>query len=58
MQYISRIDKIGVEMCTVIWSTVRGCIQKFPNWVDNETNTNNNKHSLRSNTKDYGGKTH
>jgi hypothetical protein len=36
---------------------IRGCIQKFPNWVDNEIN-NNNKHSLRSNTKDYGGKTH
>jgi hypothetical protein len=38
-------------------STVRGCIQTFPNWVDNEIN-NNNKHSLRSNTKGYGGKTH
>jgi hypothetical protein len=32
-------------------------IQKFPDWVDNEIN-NNNKHSLRSNTKVYGGKTH
>jgi hypothetical protein len=30
--------------------------QKFPDWVDNEIN--NNKHSLRSNTKGYGGKTH
>jgi hypothetical protein len=28
---------------------MRGCIQKFPDWVDNEIN-NNNKHSLRSNT--------
>jgi hypothetical protein len=37
-------------------STVRGCIQKFPDWVDNEIN--NNKHSLRSNMKGYGGKTH
>jgi hypothetical protein len=35
----------------------RGCIQKFPDWVDNEIN-NNNKHSLRSNTKGYGGETH
>jgi hypothetical protein len=35
---------------------LRRCIQKFPDWVDNEIN--NNKHSLRSNTKDYGGKTH
>jgi hypothetical protein len=40
---------------------VWGCIQKFPDWVDNDThnnNNNNNKHSLRSNTKGYGGKTH
>jgi hypothetical protein len=35
---------------------IRGCIQKFPDWVDNEIN--NNKHLLRSNTKGYGGKTH
>jgi hypothetical protein len=35
---------------------IRGCIQKFPDWVvDNEIN-NSNKHSLRSNTKGYGGK--
>jgi hypothetical protein len=32
------------------------CIQKFPDWVDNEIN--NNKHLLRSNTKGYGGKNH
>jgi hypothetical protein len=31
-------------------------IQKFPDRVDNEIN--NNKHSLRSNTKGYGGKMH
>jgi hypothetical protein len=40
---------------------IRGCIQKFPDWVDNEINNknnNNNKHSLRSNAKDYGGKIH
>jgi len=36
---------------------LRGCIQKFPDWVDNEIN-DNNKHSLRSNTKCYGGKIH
>jgi hypothetical protein len=35
---------------------VQEYIQKFPDWVDNEIN--NNKHSLRSNTKDYGGRTH
>jgi hypothetical protein len=36
---------------------VRGCIQKFPDWFDNEIYAYNNKHSLRSNTKYYGGKT-
>jgi hypothetical protein len=36
--------------------SVRGCIQKFPYWVDNEIN--NNQHSLRSNAKGFGGKTH
>jgi hypothetical protein len=36
---------------------VRGCVQKFPDSVDNEIH-NNNKHSFRSNTKDYGNKTH
>jgi hypothetical protein len=30
---------------------LRGCIQKFPDWV-------NNKHSLKGSTKGYGGKTH
>jgi hypothetical protein len=37
---------------------VRGCIQKFPDCVDNEIYVHNNKHSLRSNTKCYGGETH
>jgi hypothetical protein len=37
---------------------LRGCIQKFQDWVDNEIQAYNNKHSLRSNTKGYGGKTH
>jgi hypothetical protein len=36
---------------------VHVCIQKFPDWVDNEIN-NNNKHSLRSNTKEFGGRSH
>jgi hypothetical protein len=37
-----------------------GCIQNFPDWVDNKinNNNNNNKLSLRSNTKGYGGKPH
>jgi hypothetical protein len=37
---------------------MRGYIQKFPDWVCNEIYASNNKHSLRSNTKGYGGKTH
>jgi hypothetical protein len=37
---------------------IRGCTQKFPDWVDNEIYAYNNKHSFRSNTKGYGGKTH
>jgi hypothetical protein len=37
---------------------LRGCIQKFPDWVDNEIYAYNNKHSFRSETKVYGGKTH
>jgi hypothetical protein len=43
-----------------LYRSVRGCVQKSPDWVDNEINNNNNKdkHSLRSNTKGYGGKTH
>jgi hypothetical protein len=35
-----------------------GYIQKFPDWVDNEIYAYNNKQSMRSNTKGYGGKTH
>jgi hypothetical protein len=33
---------------------IRGCIQNFPDWVDNEIYT----YSLRSNAKGYGDKTH
>jgi hypothetical protein len=40
----------------VKFHSLRGCIQKFPDRVNNEMNNNNN-HSLRSNTKAYGGKT-
>jgi hypothetical protein len=36
---------------------IRGYIQKFPDGVDNEIN-NNNKNSLRTNTKCYGGEIH
>jgi hypothetical protein len=37
---------------------IRRYNQKFPDWVDNEIYAYNNKHTLRSNTKGYGGKTH
>jgi hypothetical protein len=39
------------------WFVLRGCIQKFPDWVDNEIYAYNNRHSLRSNTKGCGGRT-
>jgi hypothetical protein len=39
--------------------SIRRYTEKFPDYVDNEINeNNNNKHSFRSNTKSYGGKTH
>jgi len=37
---------------------IRGCIQKFPDWVDKEMYSYLWYCSLRSNTKGYGGKTH
>jgi hypothetical protein len=43
---------------TVSFLTAGGCIQKFPERVDNEIYAYNNKHSLRNNTKGYVGKTH
>jgi hypothetical protein len=36
----------------------RGCIQKFPDWVDNEIYAYLWYYSLRSNTKGYDVKTH
>jgi hypothetical protein len=36
---------------------IPGCIQKFPDGINNEIHNNSNKHSLRSNTKGYGGQT-
>jgi hypothetical protein len=49
-------------MCVCVYvyrhTYTHGYIQKFPDWVDDEIYAYNNKHSLRSNTKGYGGKTH
>jgi hypothetical protein len=42
----------------IITLIICGCIQKFPDWIDNEIYSYNNKYPLRSNTKGYGGKTH
>jgi len=41
----------------MINDNVRGCIQKFPDWVDKEIYAYNNKHSLGSNKNGYDGKT-
>jgi hypothetical protein len=57
----SDLVKVCKEVSTLgspCGTTVRGCIQKFPDWDDNEIYAYNNKQSLRSNTKGYGGKTH
>jgi hypothetical protein len=50
----TREEKWFVTNC--VQCDVRMCIQKFPDSVDNEIN--NSKHSVKSNTKGYGGKTH
>jgi hypothetical protein len=48
----------GMSSSTDFVYNIRGRIQKFPDWVDNEIYASNNKHSLRRNTKCYGGKIH
>jgi hypothetical protein len=53
----AQVKKITGTTLIYLYTVIRGCIQKFPDWVHNEIN-NNNKHSLRSNIKGYGGKTH
>jgi hypothetical protein len=49
---------VCVYIETVIKQVIRGYIQTFPDWVDNKLYAYNNKPSLKSNTKDYGVKTH
>jgi hypothetical protein len=53
-------ESVSIYLCQASVHTVntRGRIQKCPDWVDKEIYAYNNKHSLRSNTKCYGGKTH
>jgi hypothetical protein len=57
--YVSAISswRVKFSQCNILkYRHVRGCNQKFPDWVDNEIHAYNNKHSLRSNAKVYGGK--
>jgi hypothetical protein len=60
-------EKINVkarEVCKIAKNSggkkmhLRRCIQKFPDWVDNNICAYNSKHSLRCNTKGYGGNNH
>jgi hypothetical protein len=60
---IERLEFAGTVYGThrpqgVTTQNIRRCIQKFPDWVDNEINNDKNKHTLRSNIKGYGNKTH
>jgi hypothetical protein len=40
------------------WVSYTRVYPKVSDWVNNKIKNNNNKHSLKSNTKGYGGKTH
>jgi hypothetical protein len=59
-----RVKKVTYQL-TWLWNTeeitklrhLRGYIQKFMDWVDNEIYAYLRYYSLRSNTKGYGGKT-
>jgi hypothetical protein len=58
---LEKYDYFNEVTMDAAWSSetlIRGCIQKFPDWVDDEIYGYNNKHSLRNNTKGYGGKSH
>jgi hypothetical protein len=57
MWHENEFTEINKEVMNM-FQDVRGCIQKFTDWVDNEICAYNNKHSLRNNTKGYGGKIH
>jgi len=47
-----------LQIYTYADSTILGCNQKFPDWVDNEIYAYLWYFSLRSNTMGYGGKSH
>jgi hypothetical protein len=48
--------KMALQISLEVFLKVRGCIQKFPDWVDNVIYAYLWYYSLRSNTKDYGKK--
>jgi hypothetical protein len=52
-----RTIRMNVTVLGPCWH-IRGRIQKFPDWVDNEIYAYLWYYSLRSNTNVYGGKTH
>jgi hypothetical protein len=52
------LKQVLEQQHTVGKTAIRGCIQKFPDWVDNEIYAYNNKHSSRRNIEVYGGKAH
>jgi hypothetical protein len=59
MRYFLSVIPVRIYSGLLLKQGVRGFIQKFPDWIDKEINNDNNdKHSLKSNTKGYGGKTH
>jgi hypothetical protein len=51
------MNRIGIVKTFIKGLNIEGVSKKFPDRVDNEIYAYNNKHSLRSNTKCYGGKT-
>jgi hypothetical protein len=51
-----KISPICFSIISAMCKDIRGCIQKFPDRVNNEVNIN--KPSLGSNKNGYGGKTH
>jgi hypothetical protein len=53
--HLTDFDETGHFCCT---STGRYSLFFIPDWVNNEVYAYNNKHSLRSNKKGCGGKTH
>jgi len=50
-------DELVTSTTVFFFLYIQGCVQKFQG-VDNEIYAYNNKHSLKSNTKGYVGKTH